>query len=178
MLLKKYETRKKDIYSIISNKDQIGYIFFQYGFITDNNYIIKHYAKTRAHGLLRIYREYKELGSEESETIESETDESEDPRNILYWKLVNIINNGYFTLDEYHQLLSHLLKDKNIELLSALTRPHIDFIRYHPRVYIFNKLIYRYIGISRLIERLILVYLVFCLLYINLNCLHPNSYTI
>lgn len=114
-------------------------LFFKYGFATDNIEIMKKYAKTNHHGLFKAYQ-----------NINNE--------NYKGSKIVNIINEGYFTYDEYYQVLSSALENNDIDVVELLyytedyNHPFQLPVRDHPRREIFNKLILRFIGVSRDIE--------------------------
>lgn len=103
------------------DNNYIKHLLFQYGFVTNNLKIMKKYAVSDAHGLLKV---------------------STDPQKIF-----NILANGYFTFKEYYNLISLLLKQGNISVLEQ-TRWILP-VRLHPHRKIFDKLIFKYIGFSQ-----------------------------
>ena len=117
-------------YSILDNNDPIISLFFKYGFVTDNVKIMKKYAKSSKHDLLKVYQQHR---------IQQKFGESNDD-------LVEIIEAGYFTISEYYNVLSLALKDGDVVFLLNMTNTHALPVRFHPKNIMFNKLIYRYIG--------------------------------
>lgn len=109
--------------------------------MVDNIKIMKKFAKTQNTGLLDIY---KKEGIKELREVKQ------------------TIKKGIFTLDEYYQMVYNILENADIEMLDEIQTVELP-IRFHPRLYIFDKLILRYIGYSdirdiRLFDVLVILY--------------------
>ena len=154
-----------------SDDELIHDLFFKYAFIIDDIDLMKQYAKTNDHGLVEIYSQLTEedeqlmaalfnmdyegilnqilknketvymLDIEETQFIQQNKDKF---LSSSYGKIANIIQYGYFTLDDYYQLLDNVLRNTNYDMLRYLL--YLGFpLSNHPRRKIFNKLIDKYI---------------------------------
>lgn len=130
--------------------ERINNLLFKYGFEIDNLEIMKHYAEDASkQGLVKSY---------------------EDPEMVK-----QILESGYFTMDEYYFLLSKVLEDINGGYLSILSTISLS-VRIHPRSFIFNKLIFRYIGYknSKDVHRFQKLILIYC----NIVSTHKNLFNL
>lgn len=107
-----------------SDPTLIYQIFFQYGFITDDEEIMKNYVVINNKWL----RDYYKLG-------------------VNLPEFEKIIKKGYYTLDEYYDILSKVLINANLEDILLIKNISMSF-NLHPRRHKFDILIWKYIGFS------------------------------
>lgn len=118
----RYNYFKGAIKNYKAGDERIKDLFFRYGFAVDDMDIMRQYTKKKHRGLYEKYKNKQEYS--------------------------RVLMNGYYTFTEFYKFISLALKRGELERILADIKL-IDLpIRYHPRRKIFNKLIFRYIGVS------------------------------
>lgn len=154
-----------------SKDNNLRKIFFEFGFLKDDNLIMKKYSFQQLNGLYDSYQKittrhdtvvekYADIGWNELKDSYSVFYEAGDElsyndgyRGIFaevsqtpYWEIFKICRYGYFTLKEYYKIISSALKHNRIPVLRFFLNWNLRIpSKYHPKRKRFDRLIHRYI---------------------------------
>lgn len=158
--LRQYEYLKATLANYHDNDTRVFKVLFNYGFIIDNIEILRKYAQTQQHDLIQQYSLINSYDDEIYEdTLHGEitkhttynwkyTESENIYLNTAYGKIQQIIKHGYYTLNELYKLISLSLENNKLNVLKLIIAINLP-LPSHPRRNIFDKLILRYIGLSR-----------------------------